>query len=276
MATFMRYVAVAIGLASFGANAFAADANKKEATASCAESAEKGAWEDAYGYCKEAAYYPDPTAKYYYAKSIYMTDRANSRQMLDEALRIAMRAHEEGNKQALSLVGMLYQKGAFPDYQRSLDAFSQAYKEGDEESSVSIAMLYYDAHKLNNVPLAKKWFGVAADKGINAGRYGLGLTLFEEGKKQEAAEQFMKAAEGGNAQAMIAVARLYLNGVVYEKNKIEAIRWMKKAVFSGRKDMRSDLTALLASLTDAERLRLLRENDGTAEEGDVLAVVPQG
>lgn len=262
----------AIGLAIFfTATASAAqeaspEKPKGEAALACIENGEKEMWEDAYIYCKEAAYFPDADAKYYYAKSIYMTERSNNRQMVDEALRIATHAYEKGRKDALILIGMLYQKGAFPNYQRSLESFTQAFKEGNAEAAVNIAMLYYDAHKLNNVSKAKEWFKIAADKDSTAGRYGLGLTFFEEGQQKEAAEQFMQAAEAGNAQAMIAVSRFYLNGIVHEQNKIEAIRWMKKAVEAGRNDMRIDLTKLLASLDDSERLLLLRENDEIIEE----------
>lgn len=250
-----------------------AQENKEQYNASCVENGEAGNWEEAYYHCKQATNYNDPAAKYYYAKSISATSRSENRQMVEEALRLAMRAHDMGYKAAMPLVGELYQKGAFPNYDRSLNAYKQAYEEGNAESAVDVAMLYYDAKKLNDVAKAKEWFTIAADNDIPAGRYGLGLTLFEENDHEGAAKQFMLAAKAGYPQAMIATSRFYHNGLVYKRDEIEAIRWMKKAIEAGREDMRVDLTKLLSGLNDSERLRLLRDHDQKSQKNDAPSAV---
>jgi TPR repeat protein len=228
----------------------------------CLRRGEKEDWHNAFFDCREPAYQSqNVAAKFYYAKSIYMSEKSAYQQSVEEALRMAHQAEDGGHPEATLLIGLLHQKGTFPNYKQALSYLEKAYAAGRPEAAAHIAMMYYAADKLNNVAKAKEWFAKAAEHDIMAGQYGLGLVMFEEGRAEEAAEQFRKAAEKGEPQAMIALSRFYSNGIVYPKDKIRAIRWLKLAVSAGRSDMRSDLTALLSSLTDAERLQLLREKD---------------
>jgi uncharacterized protein len=62
----------------------------------------------------------------------------------------------------------------------------------------------------------------------------------------------LSAAEKGNPVAQNRLARLYANGLVYKKDRVEAAKWHLLAREAGASDF--DLDILLAELTPEERL----------------------
>lgn len=237
----------------------------------CKSYAEAEDWRNAFFYCRESAYTDDIDSRIHYAKSVLYTDEGRTQQTVEEALRLIRKAAEEGNSEAYIVMGRLRQLGNYPDYKEALTYFMQAYEMDDKDAIVHIGMLYYSANKLNDAAKAREWFIKGSEKNIPEAQYGLGLVLYEQGRPEDAAEEFAKAAKNGDPQAMIAMARFFTNGIVYRPDKIKAIRWLKMAIKAGREDVRPELTKLLSDIRDEERLRLLREKDQSEPELDSLA-----
>lgn len=227
----------------------------------CYKYAEKEDWHNALFYCRESAYSGDKISRLNYIRAVLEKKETLPNQIIEEGIRLSLNAAQDGDDEGYLIAGKLYQSGKFPDYNSALKFYTKAYNAGNDEAAVRIAMLYYDMEKLNNMEKAIAWFNIGVEKNIREAYYGLGLIHYEKGDYTAAASHFGSAAEQGDPQAMVALARFFSNGTVFKRNTIKAIRWYKLAIRSGREDVRHELTRLLSTLRDEERIELLHEKE---------------
>ena len=115
---------------------------------------------------------------------------------------------------------------------------------------------YYDK---NNYEMAKECFEKAAELGNADAMLYLGLlygSAFCNFQYQEADKWFEKAAELGNADATFSLGILYLNGNGVEKDKLKAKKWLEKAVKLGVKAA----TSYLKEIKDEDDKSIKKED----------------
>jgi TPR repeat protein len=84
-----------------------------------------------------------------------------------------------------------------------------------------------------------KYMQAAAKQGLPAAEFKIGLYNIQTSRTyperlSEGTAWFRKAAEHQNSDAEFGLARLFLRGVGVDKDSIEALRWLKKAMNNGR------------------------------------------
>ena len=83
--------------------------------------------------------------------------------------------------------------------------------------------------------------------------YESGERAFEAGRPGEALEQWRMAANGGDARAMAALGRLYLQGVGVMQDFVEAHKWFNLAASRGDVEAAKQRDALAEKMTPEER-----------------------
>jgi len=139
------------------------------------------------------------------------------------------RAGKAGYMPSFSNLGLLYQqgKGVPQDYAKMLDYYRLAADGGLTKAQVNIGYLYRDGIGVQRDPVeAMNWFRRAADQGDP-------IAMVEIGRPEAAFRIYEQSAEGGDAEAMYALACDYNagNGVAPDREKAAA--WMTKAAEAG-------------------------------------------
>ena len=68
-----------------------------------------------------------------------------------------------------------------------------------------------------------------------------GISLHHLGRKKEALEDYLRAAERGNAWAQNEVGKHYWHGIILERNRAEAIKWFTLSADQGVADAKKNL-----------------------------------
>jgi hypothetical protein len=129
------------------------------------------------------------------------------------------KAAEQGNADAQSYLGYLYDKGqGVPqDYAQAAAWYRKAAEQGVAQAQFNLGVLYHDGHGVpQDYVQVATWFRKAAEQGdaLAQGRLGLMYNV-GQGVPQDyaqAAVWYSKAAERGNAWAQYSLGYLYDNG----------------------------------------------------------------
>lgn len=146
----------------------------------------------------------------------------------DAQLMVAM-AYEEGRyglPQDLAKAVMYYRKGALSD---------------DPLAQYALAYLYEEGHGIEaDLPLAFHWYQQAAEQGLTAAQYKLGLFYLSESEatgKDLAKSKFWleKAANQGYVDAQLQLGLLFEEGelVGQGNHQAQALHWYKQAALEG-------------------------------------------
>jgi tetratricopeptide (TPR) repeat protein len=127
--------------------------------------------------------------------------------------------------------------GALEDYKKAV-ALTDFNKGHLFEYGIRALILHEIAYAYQNV----KEYGEAVhylNRAINAGADGpevyfsRGLSFSHLGKKQEALDDYLKAAERGHAWSQNEVGMHYWHGIIFQRNKQEAIKWFSRSADQG-------------------------------------------
>lgn len=182
------------------------------------------------------------------------------------------RAGNAGYLPALNNLGLLYHrgKGVPQNYAKAVEYYRRAAEAGLPRAQANLGFMYKDGQGVERDPVvAMRWFRRAADNGLTTGmvevgrlfRFGQGVPRDPEAAAawfQKAAEKgdplgelnlallyeaesgsprafplFRKAAEGGNADAMVSLYFAYLRGRGVTVDKTEALKWLSKSAQAG-------------------------------------------
>ena len=135
-----------------------------------------------------------------------------------------------------------------PTMEEKLKAVIELCEEGDPEMCAFLGKeFYYGMNVPQDLDRALRYLTVASENGDAISQFTLGFMYWSgrgtEPDLDKAFELFLKAAEQDVPEAMYNVAKILLTKD-YEKNKDEAIRWLKRSANAGYDtayDMLSDL-----------------------------------
>ncbi|WP_038050166.1 MULTISPECIES: tetratricopeptide repeat protein [unclassified Thioalkalivibrio] len=151
----------------------------------------------------------------------------------DQALRWFARAADADHASAHYYLGYLFAtgKGTSADAERSHEHYSRAAELGHAD-----AQYWLGSHLANgeqDPTAALEWLGKAADQGLPAAQYYVGL-MHENGQGTSrdpaaAARWYTAAAEQGYRHAQIGLGRLHQNGRGVERDLVQAHVWYSMA-----------------------------------------------
>ncbi|MBO7398826.1 MAG: sel1 repeat family protein [Clostridia bacterium] len=135
-----------------------------------------------------------------------------------------------------------------PTFEEKLKACIDLCEEGDPEMCAFLGKeFYYGWNIPQDLDRALRYLTVASESGDAISQFTLGFMYWSgrgtEPNLDEAYKWFLKAAEQGVPEAMYNVAKILLTKD-FEKNKSEAINWLRKSANAGYDtayDMLSDL-----------------------------------
>jgi TPR repeat protein len=203
--------------------------------------------EKAKDYYGKAAKQGIPEAEFRYAL-ILMGDKPSA-EAPDEAFQLMKEAADAGHQMAqFNYAQMVSARN--PGSEGLLQAFVYYRKAADSGlADAQYAMSQAYANGIGGMPKdeaeARKWLLLAARQGYDTAELDLGTWLVEgRGGQQDVKAGFdwlKVAAEGGNVAAQNRVAKLYLNGIGTNADKIEAAAWYIRARRAGLSDPDMDL-----------------------------------
>lgn len=142
-------------------------------------------------------------------------------------------AAEQGQPTAQYLLGQMYQLGKVggqPDYAATKKWYTAAQSVYPQ---ASVALGFVEETIDNDYANAAKEYSKAADSGDATAQYNLGL-IYENGKgvevdRQKAKSLYLQAAEQGYGKAMSQLAGLYFKGIGGIRDEQQSLYWYKKA-----------------------------------------------
>ena len=105
---------------------------------------------------------------------------------------------------------------------------------GDAETQHELGVKYVNlSDSTVHRKKAEYWLGRAADNGLTKSQIVLGALLYQDGKIDEALEQYRKAAEAGVDEAQYRLGTAYADGIGVEQDIAEAKKWLSLAADQG-------------------------------------------
>jgi cell division septation protein DedD len=184
---------------------------------------------------------------------------------------------------ALLLLG----QPAFADVKQGVDAwtrgdFARAVKEwrdpalkGDPDAQFNLAQAYKLGRGVPaDLAQAEQWYAKAAAQGHPQAVTNYGLTLFQNGRRQEAVKWLEQASSRGEARAQFVLGTMLFNGDAVSKDWVRAYALMTRASSSGLPQASQTLAQMdrYVSLQDRQRgLEVARTIEAQAARTPVTA-----
>ncbi|MBO5382704.1 MAG: SEL1-like repeat protein [Ruminococcus sp.] len=149
------------------------------------------------------------------------------------------RAAEQGSADAQYMLGGAYARGLGVDknYKEAFKWLEKGAEQGDEKSQLTIGAMVLSAGKDDDlseyIPLAKKWYRVAAENGNLEAHFMLSSIYNHEGNFAEGDNLIRIAAEKGHAQSQELLGIAYYTGDRVEQDYTKAAFWLHKAAYQG-------------------------------------------
>jgi hypothetical protein len=103
----------------------------------------------------------------------------------------------------------------------------EAARQGDTRSQAKVGWIYYEGRVVSKDTIAAEtWWRKAAEVGNAAAQYALGFNKPNNMDVNEAATWIKKAANNGSYSAQMFLGEMFLWGVVFPRNRIEALKWI--------------------------------------------------
>jgi len=121
---------------------------------------------------------------------------------------------------------------------------------------------------------AKKWFEVAAKAGHVDAQVSLGLLLFDSGSRREGLAWLGRAAERGEARALLVVGTALFNGDDLQQDAVKGYAYVSRAAAQGLPPAKETLTEMDKVLPLAQRQRGVAMAQEAARAGKPEAKAP--
>ena len=119
-------------------------------------------------------------------------------------------------------------------YDKALEWFMKAARQGEKCSKYNIGMYYRNGHGVErNIDTALKWFTKSAKKGFATAQNQAGVILYGKGRHEEAVKWYKKAAAQGEMYGQHNLAACYEKGKGMKKDIPEALKLYGKAAEQG-------------------------------------------
>ena len=193
-----------------------------------------------------------------------LNGKANSTADLAKARSWFEKAAAAGHLQASNELGLLYYqgKGVEANPQQAVKYILKAANAGLAQAQYNLGLLYANGHGVElNLPTASQWFEKAAVQGLPEAALDYGLMVYggDAGIRKDykiGSQWLLVAANAGNANAQLYIARILAAGRGMPKDRVEAAKFYILAKKAGKKD--ADLDVMMSNLSapqtgDAER-----------------------
>jgi len=212
-------------------------------------------------------------------------------QMADQAAIWYQKAAEQGNANAQSALGTLYNSGRLgePDHAKALRWYQAAAERGNPLAEYNIGYMHYAGRGLpRDDREALRWIGKAAAKGFDIAQTTLGRLLYDghgliQKNHPEAFRWFERAARQGNGEAQYYCGKMLFLAEGVEQDYVHASSWLRlAAVQNVPKAARARDTALQILTTQqnieasgiAAAFKPKSQQESTAKEPDIDKLAP--
>lgn len=183
--------------------------------------------------------------------------------------------------EALYILSRIYKEsfGVTPRNEaKALDLLRRAADKGHPPALSTLGMVYFDGDGVEkNIETAKQWWHKAAAKNDDAAIYNLAhVFTFVDLNYGEAIVWLKRAADGGNVDALMNLARLHQQGLGTPRNMDEAAALTRRAAIAGNQGARQKMveyfvngTGVPQDIVRAQMWALIaeRKGDGISPEG---------
>jgi len=156
--------------------------------------------------------------------------------VLKSAVRLFLRAAEQGNAEAQYKLGTLFGngEGVAQDFVKAAKWWEKAAQQGNAGAQRGLGFMFY---KIKEYKEAASLYQLAAEQDDAEAQSNLG-TMYSEGtgvvqNHKEASKWWLRAANQGFASAQFNLGRMYYRGEVVLKDNSEAAKWFIKAANQG-------------------------------------------
>jgi uncharacterized protein len=149
-----------------------------------------------------------------------------------------------------------YQRG---DFAAAVSTWRPLAIAGDADAQYNIGQAYRLGRGVPvDAQMAESWFKKAADQGHPRGRNAYGLTLFQNGRRQEAIPYIEESAGHGFPQSQYVFATLLFNGDMVQKDWVRSYALMTRAAAGDVAAARAGLAQLDQYIPEDQRQRGLK------------------
>ncbi|MES2824594.1 MAG: tetratricopeptide repeat protein [Pseudomonadota bacterium] len=147
-------------------------------------------------------------------------------------------AAEQGDAKLQFNLGLMYTDGVgvVRDLKQAVVWYTKAAEQGDVEAQFNVGLSYHQGiDVVQDLKQAADWYKKAADQGFVQAQCNLGVLFQEDGlarNYEKALVWYKTAAEQGDACAQRNIALMYIQGKGVDRNKLKAISWFIKSVYS--------------------------------------------
>ena len=167
-----------------------------------------------------------------------------------------------------------YQRG---DFATAVSAWRPLAIAGDADAQYNLGQAYRLGRGVPVDPqMAESWFKKAADQGHERARNAYGLTLFQNGRRQEAIPYIEESAGRGYPQSQYVFATLLFNGDMVEKDWVRSYALMTRAAAGDVAAAKAGLAQLDKYIPLDQRQRGLRLAEVMSNANPNLADVGNG
>jgi TPR repeat protein len=169
----------------------------------------------------------------------------------EQAANYLQKAADKGHSLAQYNLGIMFKKQ--PDNNPMAEYWiREAAKQGYAVAEFKMGKMLNKGHGVQrDTQEAYSFFEKAADHGVTAAQFMMGLKSYRGKKYEESAQFYQKAALQGHPKAMHNLAYLYKKGLGVDCSQEEAEYWLKEAVKKGYKKSAQMLAALERSSSTA-------------------------
>ena len=162
-----------------------------------------------------------------------------------------------------------YQRG---DFASAVSAWRPLAVAGDPDAQYNLGQAYRLGRGVPVDPqMAESWFKKAADQGHERARNAYGLTLFQNGRRQEAIPYIEESAGNNFPQSQYVYATLLFNGDMVEKDWVRSYAMMTRAAAGDVAAAKAGLEQLDKYIPLEERqrgLKLAQVFDNATDRGN--------
>ena len=149
-----------------------------------------------------------------------------------------------GSKVCQRILGEMYAEGngVKQDYWEAVKYLRMAADNDDVPAQFKLGKMYLNGEGVRkDIEKAVPYLASAAINGHAEAAYLIGGVYFSCDKHEEAAKFFLSAAKNGNADAQCALGIMFDGGIGVERNRFEALHWLKEAAKNGNTNARNEL-----------------------------------
>ena len=161
------------------------------------------------------------------------------------------------------------------DAAKAITIWRQLAEKGDSDAAFNLGQAYRLGRGVAaDSGQAKKWFEVAAKAGHLDAQVSLGLLLFDSGSRREGLAWLSRAAERGEARALLVVGTALFNGDDLPQDAVKGYAYVSRAAAQGLPPAKETLAEMDKVLPLAQRQRGVAMAQEAARSGKATAKAP--